>query len=199
MQALSEVVVPYPEPLEPTKQVRSTLLCASIQSLRQRGLYEKYLEELDPHDRMQAQALTPGLWLPVERAVVHYLACDRLPLTKAQRIEIGGDVAQRIQQSLVSVIVRLTRESGVTPWTVVTNAEKLRQRSWQGGGIRVSKAGPKDAVLEWTAQPCVQSVHFRLGFGGLLKALGELYARRAFVNEEPSKDPATLVMKISWA
>lgn len=179
--------------------MRSTLLCASIQSLRQRGLYDAYLDQLSPADRARAQALTPGQWLPVERAVVHYLACDRVPITAAQRIEIGGDVAQRIQQSLVSVIVRLTREGGVTPWAVVTNAEKLRQRSWQGGGIRVSKVGPKDAVLEWAEQPCVESMHFRLGFGGLLKALGELYARRVFVNEEPTKDPSTLVVKISWA
>lgn len=196
---MAEVLVPFPEPLAPTTNVRSTLLCASIQSLRNRGLYEHYLQALTPEQQKDVQALTAGVWLPIERAVEHYRACDRLPLTKEQRIEIGGDVAQRIQQSLISVIVRLSREGGMTPWSVVTNAEKLRQRSWQGGGIRVSKLGPKDAMLEWGEQPCACSVHFRLGFLGILKSLTELYARRAFVSEDPPPNDCTVIARLSWA
>lgn len=196
---MPEILVPFPSPLSPTTEVRSTLLCASVQSLRTRKLFDRYLSELTPQQQSDVHALTPGMWLPIERALVHYAACDKLPLARDERAEIGGDVAHRIQQSLLSVIVRLARESGVTPWLVVGNAEKLRQRTWQGGGIKVTKLGPKDARLEWVEQPCARSAHFRQGFTGILKALCELYARRAFVKEEPQPSPTTLVMHVAWA
>ncbi len=197
--SVAEVLVPFPEPLEPSTQVRSTLICASIQSLRQRGLYDAYLEGLTAPQREEVQALTAGLWLPIDRALVHYGACDRLPLERSQRIEIGGDVANRIQQSLVSVIVRLTREGGMSPWSVLGSAEKLRARTWRGGGIRVKKLGPKDAQLEWAEMPCARSPHFRYGFTGILRSLCDLYARRTFVSEDSQSNDSTIVVRVSWA
>lgn len=196
---MAEVICPLPQPLKATTHVRSTLLCASIQSLRNRGLYESYLSHLTPAQREEVHALTAGSWLPIDRAVVHYEACDRLDLERSQRIEIGGDVGQRIQQSLVSIIVRLSREGGLTPWSVVSRAEKLRQQTWQGGGIRVCKIGPKDASLEWLEQPCARYAHFRLGLQGILKAVCELYCRRAFVTEDPQPNHEALILRVSWA
>lgn len=194
-----EVIVPYPTPLIQTTEVRSTLLCASLQSLRARGLFDAYLSHLSPEQQVEVHALTAGLWLPVERAVTHYEACDRLPLTREDRLELGGDVAHRIQQSLLSVIARLARESGVTPWLVLANAEKLRRHTWQGGGIRITKTAPKDARVEWTAQPCARFAHFRDGFAGILRALCDLYARRTFVFEDPQTDVNTVSMRVHWA
>jgi hypothetical protein len=196
---MAEILVPLPSPLSPTTEVRSTLLCASMQSMRARRLFDAYLAELPPDQREAAQALTPGQWLPIERAELHYAACDRLRLEPADRVEIGGDVGHRIQQSLLSTIVRLTRGGGVTPWAVVTSAEKLRVRTWKGGGIRVTKLGPKDARLEWLEQPCARSPHFRLGFTGILKALCELYAHRAYVREEQQPSATTLQLHVAWA
>lgn len=196
---MAEVIVPLASRVERTTRVRSTLLCASIQSLRSRQLYEPYLAELTAAERTEVHALTAGIWLPVERALTHYAACDRLHLERSQRIEIGTDVGHRIQQSLVSVIVRLTREGGMTPWSVVSRAEKLRQQTWDGGGIRVAKLGPKDAHLEWVGQPCARSPHFRLGFQGILKTLCELYCRRAFVTEDSPTDDDTLSVRVAWA
>lgn len=175
------------------------MLCASIQSLRNRSLYEQYLERLAAPDRDEIHALTAGIWLPVKRALVHYAACDALLLERTDRIEIGTDVGQRIQQSLVSVIVRLSREGGMTPWSVITRADKLRQQTWQGGGLKVEKLGPKDARLLWAAQPCARSIHFRLGFHGILKTLVELYCRRAFVTEDTPTDDDNLSVRIAWA
>jgi hypothetical protein len=170
-----------------------------VQSLRARGLFDTYLTHLSPEQQIDVHSLTAGLWLPVDRAVTHYDACDRLALTREDRIDIGADVAQRIQQSLLSVIARLARESGVTPWLVLVNAEKLRRHTWQGGGIRVTKTGPKDARVEWTAQPCARFAHFRYGFAGILKALCDLYARRTFVFEDPKSEGDTVAMRVNWA
>ncbi len=196
---MPEVIVPLATPLERTTRVRSTLLCASIQSLRSRQLYESYLAELTPSERADVHALTAGMWLPVDRALTHYAACDRLPLSRSQRLEIGTDVGHRIQQSLVSVIVRLTREGGMTPWSVLSRAEKLRLQTWDGGGIRVAKLGPKDAHLEWVGQPCARSAHFRFGFHGILKTVCELYCRRAFVSEDVPTNGDTLSVRVAWA
>lgn len=196
---MAEVIAAFPNPIEPTTHVRSTLLCASIQSLRQRRHVDAYLANLAEHERAEMLAMPPGLWLPVERACVHYAACDRIRLEPAERQEIGADVARRIQQSLLSVIVRLTKEAGVSPWSVLTRTEKLRQPTWQGGGIQVTKLGLKDAHLEWVRQPCVRFDHFRLGFLGLVKGLCELYCRRAFTKEDGQAGDERLGMLISWA
>ncbi|MBL8715323.1 MAG: hypothetical protein JNL79_04975 [Myxococcales bacterium] len=194
-----EVVVPFPDRVGPTTHVRSTLLCASLQSIRSRGLQDVYLAALPEVDRLEMLAMTPGAWLPVERALIHYAACDRLPLDRNARLEIGADVARRIQKSLLNVIVRLTKEAGVGPWSVLTRAEKLRLPTWQGGGIQVEKLGVKDARLEWIRQPCARSEHFRLGFLGVVKGLCELYCRRVVTKEEGAPEDDRFVQLVSWA
>ncbi|MGZ3421732.1 MAG: hypothetical protein ACXVEF_31080 [Polyangiales bacterium] len=195
-----EVVLALPKPLLATTQVRSTLICASIQSLRQRGLYDAYLAELTEPQRQDAMALTAGSWLPVQTAVNHYLACDRLPLSDSDRITIGGDVARRVQHSLLNLLVRLSREGGATPWSVVTSAEKLRAQTWKGGGIHVVKTGPKDMRLSWHQQPCAQSTHFRLGFVGIVQGLFELFSRKAFVSEDKrGHERNTVTIVGAWA
>lgn len=197
---MEEEVLAPPKPLLPTTQVRSTLLCASIQSIRARGLYDAYLSALPEPLREEMMALTAGSWLPAQTAVAHYLACDRLPLDDAERVAIGADVARRVQHSLLDLLVRLSREGGATPWSVITRAEKLRVQTWKGGGLRALKTGPKDVHLAWHMQPCAQSTHFRLGFVGIVKGLFELFCRRAYVSEDRrAGDAMTVAITGSWA
>ncbi|MBI2394384.1 MAG: hypothetical protein HYV09_32740 [Deltaproteobacteria bacterium] len=197
---MESVVYPLPKPLVATTQVRSTLLCASMQSLRARGHFDAYLAELTEEQRAQAIAMTAGSWLPVQSAMVHYLACDRVVMSRDERLEIGAEVARRIQQSPLHVLVRLSREAGASPWSVLAYAEKLRAQSWQGGGVQILKTGPKDMRLVWQLQPCARSTHFRAGFAGIVKGLFELFCRRAYVSEETAHcTDTTLAIAGSWA
>lgn len=197
---MDPIAYPLPKPLVATTHVRSTLLLASMQSLRARGHFDAYLAELTEEQREQAIALTAGSWLPVQSALVHYLACDRVDMSRDERLEIGAEVARRIQQSPLHVLVRLSREAGASPWSVLGYAEKLRTQSWQGGGVQVLKTGPKDMRLVWQLQPCARSKHFRAGFVGIVKGLFEMFCRRAYVNEVPEQcTDTTLTIVGSWA
>lgn len=196
---MDEVYVALPARVDPTTHVRSTLICASIQAWRAAGKLDEYLASLGPADQKDVLELTAGIWLPVDRAVTHYRACERVKLSPEARVELGMDVARRIQKSLLNVIVRLTRGSGVTPWSVFAVAEKLREQSWRGGAFGVTKTGPKDAILTWAEQPCAASIHFQLGFQGVLRGLCELYCRRAYVHVDGATNDDTLVLRASWA
>lgn len=197
---MREVILPFPKDLAPVTQVRSTVICASLQALRTHGRYDAYLSLLSEAKRQEVIALTPGAWLPGDRAVTHYLTCDRLPIDRAERLEIGLDVGRRLQKSSLNVLARLSQQAGTDPWTLVIYADRLRERNFTGSGIQVTKVGPKDAHIEWRLQPCARSVHFTVGFMGHIKGLCELFCRRAFVSEDSRRcNETTFAMQLSWA
>src|SRR5438105_14521143 len=100
-------------------EVRSTLIVSAIQTLRARGLYERYMAQLPPAVRSEVQSLIAGAWLPIELALEHYRAMDRLGLDAVTVEAIGGEVGERANKSMLSIVVRLSREAGVTPWTAL--------------------------------------------------------------------------------
>jgi hypothetical protein len=178
-----EVIVPFDAP-RPTialaTQVRSTLLCSSLNALRARKLYDAYLAALprDLHDTMLT--LIPGLWVGVDLAVAHYTACDALTLTVHEIEGIGAAVAEKIHHSFIGVIVKISREAGATPWTVFGHVKKLRDLTWRGSDIAVTKLGPKEARFEWAGIPCARSLYYKRSFAGFLRANAELVSRKAY-------------------
>ena len=179
--------------------VRSTVLCSSILALRARGLFDRYFEALEPPFRDEALSLPAGIWVPVDFALAHYDACQHLDLDPYVIDEIGAEVGDRISKSLLSVIVTLSREVGVSPWSVLTRANKLRDVAWKGSALGVWRLGPKDARVEWAGQPCARSRYFGLAFGGFMRGLCQLFCRRAFVRLLPGGTATSLNYRVFWA
>jgi len=175
-----ETLIPLPEHIEATTSVRSTVLLTSLQALRARGFYERYISLLPPrwHEEMAALA---GQFVPVSVALAHYGACDGLELPEEEIVAIGASVGLVANRSTLSAVVRLAKEAGVTPWAPLGMIDKILAHSWVGGAITVVKIGPKDARLEWHEQPCAASRYFRLGFVGVLTELGGLFSSSPFV------------------
>jgi hypothetical protein len=201
--ASEEVVVPLPGPISRiaiATHVRSTLLCTSIKALRDRGLFERYLRALDPKHHDMVLSLTAGLWLPVEVAVEHYLACDRLDLPPATVEEIGSEVGRRINESVVSVLVKASRELGVTPWAALAQLPKLTERLWQGSANAVYKLGPKDARMEWYGQPCASSPYFQFAFTTFVTSVLDLFCAKSYARRIPRLCSNTSMgYRLSWA
>jgi hypothetical protein len=192
-------LIEFPPRLVRVSSVRSTLLQASIGSLKLRNYYDRY-RALLPREFHEAvlETLAP-MWLPVEAALAHYEACEQLGLSEHEQLDIGCDVGRRIQRSALSTIARASRAAGVTPWLGLASVDRMWVRLMQGGGARVMRSGPKDSLVEFEGIPLARFMYFRNAFRGLLLAACELFAKTSFVRTlHPQCGPMRLAYRLSW-
>jgi hypothetical protein len=196
-----EVILEYPKPLEPVTALRSTLITSSLISLRARGLFERYdALQISPH-RQTILNLVAGEWLPLEVGLAHYQACDALGLDDEAQIAIGKDVSQRIHETFLSLIVKAARGVGVTPWLLLPRGNDLQRRLCIGGGIRITKLGPKSVRVELACMPQLAIPYVRNGLVGLYTAAVELLASNVttrIVKGESGEPTKLLVLRIDW-
>ena len=180
--------------------VRSSLLVSSLQSLRSHGLYDRYLALVDPELRDTILTSAVGIWLPMAFGIAHYAACEALRIPAADQIALGHEVGNRIQGSLVGLLVRSARGAGATPWTVLRQADRLWDRVFQGGnGPLVTKRGPKEARVELLGLPLLSVPYFRHAYRGTFLAGLELFANKVYVNESPQRGENDAEFRVSWA
>ena len=158
--ANEEVHLPFPAPskaLVPlTTQFRSTWLTSSVRAVKSRGRWDDYLVALPRQHHDAVENSVAGVWLPVDVAIAHYDACDKLNFTPMELFVIGGEVHTTAQASVFSMLVKLATGAGATPWTAASQFNRLWSRVWIGGGVAVYKLGPKEARLEFAGWPCCQ-------------------------------------------
>ncbi|MGZ3477782.1 MAG: hypothetical protein ACXVCJ_25015 [Polyangiales bacterium] len=194
------MIVPLPVPIEPMREVRTTLLSASLLAIREHGYSDAYFAALDPVHAPAMRSIIAGQWAPAELGMAHYSACDRLGLTPEQQFEMGHHVHQRVQRSLLGTLMRLAKESGATPWTLFGNVGRLFTRMIRGSGIGVWETGPKDARLEVHNCALARYAYCRHAWRGIIAGVAEPVARRVFVTE--LRDRGTddrFVAQVSWA
>jgi hypothetical protein len=198
MRGHEETLVALPSHVSTATSLRSAVLLASLQALRVRGLFERYSSFLASSERESLAALG-GQWIPVSLAVTHYAACDALALPSDEIAGIGSEIGNLAQRSTLHAVGRLAREAGMTPWAPLAIVDRLRAHSWDGGAITVIKLGPKDARLEWHGQPCAVSTYFRMGFAGVLTALGRLFSQSPVVAPLDARTTGTVAAyRLSW-
>lgn len=174
-----ETLIALPRVLGPVRGVRSTLIQSSLDTLRRRGHFERYLQVLDPRYRATLlESLAPE-WLAIEVAAGHYAACDALALSSTELHEIGEDVGTRIQGTFIGTLVRKARSVGLTPWVPLAQFQRLWERLFQGGGVGLVKTGPKDCSLEVRMLSLCEFNYFRIAFGGVVTAGIKLGAGRS--------------------
>ncbi len=202
MRALHEEELhPFPSPMGSlVTELKSTLLVSSVQSLRERGLFERYRANLSPANAEAIPLTVVGLWLPLEVAIDHYTAVNALGLTYAESAQAGAVVGVKIQATLLGTVARLARTSGVTPWTVLAQFQRLFERIFKGGGTRIVKLGPKEARIDVSGLKLAVFPCFRAGFQGMIKSGGELFCTRAYVSEVPRLCTSTTIgYRCAWA
>ena len=182
-------------------EVRSTLLLSSIQSLRQKGLGGRYEANLSPEVRETVLTCVAGVWLPMTVGIAHYEACNALGLSLTDEVAMGYQVGERIQGSLVGLLVRAAKGAGTTPWTLLTNVNRLWDRVFQGGaGVSVTQVGPKEARVDLVGLPLLHVPYFRHAYRGTFLAAVELFASKAYVTEVGRRGEASgATYRVSWA
>jgi hypothetical protein len=200
-----EVIVPLRRPRDQVglaSDVRSTLVLGSIQSLRALGYFDRYTSLLDPASRDTILAVVAGVWLPMPIAMAHYQACDALGLTMEQEIALGHEVGNRIQGSFLGLILRTAKGAGVTPWSVLTELDRLWDRTFKGGGGPLTaKIGPKEARVELIGLPLLTVPYFRHAYRGTFLAGLEPFCNKLYIQEAGpirTKATADVTFRLSW-
>jgi hypothetical protein len=198
-----EVYLPFPAPigsLHDVDKVRGTLLASSLQAIRERGLFERYMAALPREYHAPILESIAGTWLPLEVAMAHYRAIDTLLIPPNEVFEIGRGVANKVQGSVLATLARMATRSGVTPWLPLSNLHRLWGRLFEGGGVGVYKLGPKEARCDIVKCPLATFAYFRGAFRGLAAAGFELFCNRCYVTEMSRLgDAKTIVFRIAWA
>jgi hypothetical protein len=180
--------------------IRSTLLVSSLRSIRDRSFFDRYLELLPERYHDTVRSVIAGVWLPIDLGMAHYEACDALGFSAAEQITIGREVGAKIQGTLIGTMLRMATGAGMTPWVALAQYQKLRDRLLMGGGVVVTKLGPKEASVELVSMPLSRIPYFRCAFRGLNISGCELFCSKAYAEEIPSLvSPTTMGIRISWA
>ena len=197
-----EWVVPLPTDrrrITDAKHFRSTWLASSQASLRERGLGARYESLLDPKYKDQILGAVPGMWLPMDVARAHYLACDSLELSQDTLLEMGRAATQRAHGTTLSVVVRLAQGGGVTPWTALSHGGRLWERTCDGGAIGIARLGPKEARIDMLGFPLAGIRYNRVTLRGIVASVAQLFCTKAYAKEVTSLcGPNAVVLRLSW-
>jgi hypothetical protein len=171
-----EVLIPLPEILRPVTAVRSTLIQSSLESLRKRGHYDRYLTLVDARHRSRILETIAAEWLDMNLAVAHYQACDGLGLEHDELLAIGEGVGEYIQGTFVAMIVRRARVLGLTPWVPLAQFQRLWDRLMTGGGVSLVRTAANEARAEVCLLPLARFDYFRAAFCGVIGSANKLGA-----------------------
>jgi len=178
---------------------RSTWVVSSIQTLRHRGLFDRYAALLPAAHRDAILMCVAGTWLPVAVARAHYEACQALGLARAEQIANGMAVGERAQGTVLGTVARAATGAGVTPWTIVPQMQRLWERGADGGANCVTRAGPKEGTIETIGCELFDVPYFRAAFGGVVLGVVRLFARDAYVHDDtPAHARGESVLRIQW-
>jgi hypothetical protein len=182
------------------QQVRTTLIATSHQSLRGRGLFDRYTTLLDAGHKDAILTSIAGAWLPIDAACAHYRACDALCVEASLQLAIGMDVGERVHGTFLRMIARTARGAGATPWLALEQSSKLYGRLFAGGGsIAVTRMGPKDARVDLTGNPLCDIGYFRTGVRGVFQAAAQLFCHRVYTLEIlKGRPPRGMALRVSW-
>lgn len=198
---MAEVFLAFRNPvLRPITQARSTIIVAGIQTLRAHNLFSQYLTILTPGLREELLGLVAGMWIPIDLALEHYRAADRLNIDPSTIEAIGGEVADRTYKSWLAPLLLRAKRADSTPWDTFAMAHENNDLTWKGGDTQILKEGPKQALYEWVGQPLASVPYFVRSFSAFMRALLNVSADRVYqrlVTERCS--PTAICLRFTWS
>jgi len=179
---------------------RRQIRCRALGAFAGGGYGDRYFELLPARHHDAVRTCFAGVWLPIELGLAHYEACDALGLSTLEQFAIGKEVGLKIQGTFLGTMVKLAKRTGVTPWLCLGQYQRLYDRLFVGGGVIVTRLGPKEARIEGLGLPLSRIPYFRTAFRGLNEASCELFCAKAYVKEIAELcTPMSIGFRVSWA
>ena len=174
-------------------------MLGGLTSIRDAGLFDAYAAVSPPEIRQAIDAAVAGMWLPIEVAVEHYLACDRMEVSAETAAQMGRATFEHTKGLLLGSATGLARGVGVNPWTLFPHFQRFWMRGFDGGGIRVLRLGPKESRVDIVECPVFQSRYFRTATRGLGMSLCELVCRKCYAHDLRVRDAESeLSFRMQW-
>jgi len=174
---------------------------SSYATVRELGHADAYLARLPARYHPMILEAVVGTWVPIEVGVAHYTACDTLALSPDEQIAMGRRVGDRIQGTILGTVVRMAKEAGVTPLTVLPHWQRFWNRVFDGGGLYANRLGPKEVEMGMRGVVLADCAYFRIAVRGLMAGLLDLFCRKSYVREQgPEKRrPGCGTFRVQWA
>jgi hypothetical protein len=143
-----EILIPHTPTVLPLTAVKNVFIQSSLVGLKANGYYDRYTKLIDPDVLSLLQSsLAPG-WVPVEWATAHYEACEGLMLSAHELNTIGGQVGDRLQESVLVTSAKRVRDADFDMWDVMLSLHRMWGRLYQGVSVQVVKLGPREKLIE---------------------------------------------------
>ena len=199
-EAEPQAVHQTPHPHVPLRRVRSTLLVASYRVVQNLGRERDYLAALPAEHHAPITGAVAGTWVPVDVAIAHYDACEKLGLSVESQVEVGKGVGSQIRGTFFGTVMNLSKEVGVTPWSVIPSIPRLWPRLFDGSAIAISTQGPKEIRMDVTGLPLVDIPYFRNALRGQAMGMLDLFCRKTFASVYNGRfAPGSTSLRIQWA
>jgi hypothetical protein len=192
-----DVILELPPRVPPVRNVRSTLILASVETVRRLGRFDDYERALAPEHKETILQVIAAQWLPIEVALAHYTACDALGVSNETTLQAGRSTFEGARGTLLGTAVRMARGAGITPWNLWPLSMRFWSRGCDGGAVGIVRAGPKDVHATIAECPLFASQYFRVGLRGLIAGLTELFCTRAYVTERRHRNH-TVEYRVQW-
>jgi len=195
-----EIVIPHDPAAGPLTAVRNVMIQASLSELKAHGHYERYARLIDPSTLEQLLASVAPSWIPVDLALAHYAACERLSLTSDEFAAMGGGVGDRVQDTVLVSHAKKVRETNFDLWAAVDSLHRMWPRVFQGGSVQIVKVGPKEKLLEQRGFVLNRFYYYRQSHVAALcatyAALGTHVTSARVVSYSQSRDE--MVVRVAW-
>jgi hypothetical protein len=180
--------------------MRSTVLIGSIDSMRESPRWDDYAKALDAPFRETLLTSVAATWIPIDVAAAHYRACDSLGLSVEEQVTNGRKTFARAGGVIFGTVMKMAKEAGVTPWTLMSQFPRFWARSYDGGGVQVRKVGPKEAYVDVIRAPLFASRYHRNAVRGLIVSAIDLFCTKAYMTERLGEPPHDgVAYRVQWA
>jgi len=183
------------------RNVRGALIASSLQTLREAGLFDRYVSHLPAQYHEPVLYGLASSWMPLEIAEAHYKACDDMQLDDSQLIAMGEAVSKRIMGTFLGTLLRTGRTFGAapTPWLVLCQYHRICERILDGGKFMVIEVGPKDAIVQTRGLPLFRFRYFRTATLGMFRGGVNVFAKSCFAKELPERSSReNLTVSLRW-
>lgn len=195
-----EVLIPHARTALPLSAVRNVFIQSSLAGLKANGYYDRYTKLMDPGVLAQLQSsLGPG-WVRVELATAHYEACDGMMLSAQELNEIGGQVGNRLQESVLVTSAKRVRDADFDMWDVMLSLHRMWGRLYQGVSVQVVKLGPREKLIETRGLSLFRFHYYRqTSLAAISAAYRALGAQESTVKVDSySAKTHEMVVRTSW-
>lgn len=167
---MREIIVPHDLSRGPLVAVRRMLVHSSIAELGAFGFYDRYSQIVDPNSLNRIRELIGPGWMPVELALEHYSACDRLQLSDKAILEAGTRAGDKMGSALLVAGAQPQVESkDRSPWPLLHAFARMGRRIYDGASAQYVKTASNCLRIEYLSNPLFAFHYYRVAHCGFLR------------------------------